>query len=549
MPKKFLVAIDLNKNELLNARLQNLAAAPANPVIGQMYFDTGLDSQRIFTAAGWENVGAIGAGEVATGMLADGAVTTVKIADGNVTLAKLAANSVDASKIVDGSVGNAELANLSVDNGKIAGGAVDAGKLAADAVTTVKILNGNVTLAKLAPDSVDSSKIVDGSIVNADINAAAGIALSKLATDPLARANHTGTQLAATISDFNTAVRTNRLDQMAAPTAAVAMGGQRLTNLAEPQVGSDAATKNYVDGVASGLDFKASVRVATTAALGALNGTPVIDGVQTVAGDRVLVKNQADATTNGIYVVAAGAWARAADADSSAEMTPGSFVFVEEGGTQGDTAWVLSTNGPINLGATGLTFTQFAAPGNFVAGNGLTLTGNTFDIGAGPGISVTADTITIAALGVATGMIADGAVTLVKLAANSVDASKIVDGSVGTAELTDLNVTTAKVADGAITSAKIADGTIVNADIAPGAAIDVTKVNGAVRKVAGDIGGAVAVAFPHNLGTFDVQARVFANAAPREDVEVTIERTDINTVTIRFDVAPAAAAYRVVVTG
>jgi hypothetical protein len=61
--------------------------------------------------------------------------------------------------------------------------------------------------------------ILDGTIVNADINASAAIALSKLATDPLARANHTGTQLAATVSDFDTQVRTSRLDQMAAPTA------------------------------------------------------------------------------------------------------------------------------------------------------------------------------------------------------------------------------------------------------------------------------------------------------------------------------------------
>ena len=89
--------------------------------------------------------------------------------------------------------------------------------------------------------------ILDGTILNADINASAAIALSKLATDPLARANHTGTQLAATVSDFDTQVRTSRLDQMAAPTAAVPLNAQKITGLADPTLAQDAATKAYTD--------------------------------------------------------------------------------------------------------------------------------------------------------------------------------------------------------------------------------------------------------------------------------------------------------------
>ena len=85
------------------------------------------------------------------------------------------------------------------------------------------------------------------SIVNADINASAAIALSKLASDPLARANHTGTQLAATVSDFDTQVRTSRLDQMAVPTASVALNAQKITGLADPTLAQDAATKAYTD--------------------------------------------------------------------------------------------------------------------------------------------------------------------------------------------------------------------------------------------------------------------------------------------------------------
>ena len=95
--------------------------------------------------------------------------------------------------------------------------------------------------------TITSADIANDTIVNADINTAAAISLSKLATDPLARANHTGTQLAATVSDFNTAVRTNRLDQMAAPTAAVPLNAQKLTGVADPTLAQDASTKAYVD--------------------------------------------------------------------------------------------------------------------------------------------------------------------------------------------------------------------------------------------------------------------------------------------------------------
>jgi hypothetical protein len=100
--------------------------------------------------------------------------------------------------------------------------------------------------------------------LDADINASAAIALSKLATDPLARANHTGTQTASTISDFDTQVRTNRLDQMAAPTAAFSKYSKDYS-LGTPTDSTDAATKAYVDAVTEGLHIHASVVAATTA--------------------------------------------------------------------------------------------------------------------------------------------------------------------------------------------------------------------------------------------------------------------------------------------
>ena len=120
-------------------------------------------------------------------------------------------------------------------------------------------VNASAAIAKTKLDlggTITSADLVDGTIVNADINASAAIALSKLATDPLARANHTGTQAASTISDFDTQVRTSRLDQMAAPTAGVALNAQKITGLADPTNAQDAVTLNYITtqkGVANGL--------------------------------------------------------------------------------------------------------------------------------------------------------------------------------------------------------------------------------------------------------------------------------------------------------
>lgn len=220
-------------------------------------------------------------------------------------------------------------------------------------------------------------------LVNADIAAGAAIALTKLATDPLARANHTGTQLASTISNFDTQVRTSRLDQMAAPTSALSVGGQRITSLADPTGSTDAATYQWVnsqiDARVNGQDWKASVRVATSTNTTLAAPGSTVDGVTMVAGDRVLLLGQSTGSQNGIYVWtgAAVAMTRASDADTSAEVTTGMTVPVSEG-THLDAIYLLTTNDAITLDTTALTFTQIAGAGAYVAGTGLTLTGNSF---------------------------------------------------------------------------------------------------------------------------------------------------------------------------
>jgi len=254
--------------------------------------------------------------------------------------------------------------------------------------------NASFTGTFSAPSgTITSTMIADGTIVDGDINASAAIALSKLATDPLARANHTGTQTASTISDFDTQVRTSKVTDLAAPTSSFSMNSQKITSLATPTADADAATKSYVDAATAGLNVHASVQAATTAnitlASDVENGD-TLDGVTLATGNRILVKNQTDKTENGIYVVAAsGAPSRADDYNTAGEVDAGDFFFVEAGTGNGKTGWI-QTNVIATVGSDNIEFTQFSGAGTYTAGTGLTLTGTVFSINT----STTVDTST-----------------------------------------------------------------------------------------------------------------------------------------------------------
>ena len=173
------------------------------------------------------------------------------------------------------------------------------------------------------------------------------------------------------ISDFDSGVQANRVDQLASATNPVSG--------VTPTADAHFAIKSYVDGVAQGLDIKEAARVATTANI-TLSGTQTIDGVSVVADNRVLVKNQSTASQNGLYLCKASTWERTDDLATGADASS-VFVFISEGSTQADQGFVCTTDkGSAVVGTNNLAFTQFSGGGNLTGGDGITKSGNEFSV-------------------------------------------------------------------------------------------------------------------------------------------------------------------------
>jgi len=188
-------------------------------------------------------------------------------------------------------------------------------------------------------------------------------------------------------------------------------GTSGVLKVGTPSADEDAANKLYVDNAIQGLDIKASVKAATTPAIGAitLSGEKNIDGISLVTGDRILVKDQTTASQNGIYIVDTSAWSLADDSDSDS-LSEGAYVFVEGGTVNNNTGWTYTD-------ASAYTWSQFSGAGQLTAGDGLVKVGDAISVSVAAPISIVSDAVTIQ----------DAAITGAKLANNTVTSAQLAD--------------------------------------------------------------------------------------------------------------------------
>ena len=409
---KYLSNLDLVKNELQNAVIQNLASAPGSPVEGLVYYDTGTHQFYFYNGTTW-----VSGGSPSTVTDVTGTAPIVSSGGSTPAISITAATTSNPGSMSAADKTKLDAATASATNSTLVS-RDSSGNFAAGTITAT--LSGNASSATNA----------------SNLN-------SQAASYYLSRSNHTGSQLASTISDFDTQVRTSRLDQMAAPSSAVSFNSQRITSVATPSVDSDVATKGYVDATKQGLVFKDAVRVTTTGNLaasrssntltasgnGSINDTGIDSVTDLALNERVLVKDQSTPADNGIYYItvlgnggAPWVMVRAVDFDSSGDAAPGSYVFINEGTDNADSAWVLSTNAPITLNTTGLTFSKFSGAAQITAGAGLSKTGNTLDVNVdGTSIEISSDALQIKApyrLKIYNASIGDGSTTAIVVTHN-----------------------------------------------------------------------------------------------------------------------------------
>lgn len=441
MARKYLVPIDLSKQELQNAVIQNLASAPSSPVTGQVYYNTTDKVIYFYDGTVWVST------KDAAIPYGTGETTTLGIAD----------------SASDGTSSNLARADHT---------------------------HAGPGFGSVSPQTSFGASSSNGTSTS------------------VARADHTH----GTPAHGNAEHSAVNLSALAAPTADVSMGSFKITNLADPVNNSDAANKGYVDNAIAGLSWKDSVHLlaASNIDLTGTSGTLVIDGHAALTsaedGYRLLLTGQTTSSENGIYTYADNGTSytlsRSSDADTFGELV-GAAVFVKEGTNYEATAWVQANHYLTDF--TNQDWVQFSGQGTYLAQDGVVLTGNVFSFGP------TSDG------GLQTGT----AGASIKLQTNS-----------------GLATTTNGLAVGAGTGISVSSGTV---------AVDTAVV---ARKYAVSVGNNVltSIAVTHSLNNLDVTVQVYEVATGAE-VYPDVTRTDANTVTVGFAVAPTSNQYRVVVIG
>ena len=552
MARKFVVSLDLNKNELINARIQNLSTAPSNPVSGQIYYDTVANILYFWNGAEWISTsGSLEVIQDAIGTYVSGGTgltstyndttgvttidldnTTVNVGSYGTTAAKTASFTVDAQgRLTSASEQDIQIATSQVTNleefiddtvGDSVAGLIKEGEgidvvyddtagtltiSAEDASSSNKgiasfdstdftVNTGNVTLNAERVEDIVANLVVGGTGI--DVTYTDGSGTLSIDIDSTVTTNDGSQTLTNKTIGTGTALGAN-----------LNAANFKVTGLATPTEATDAATKGYVDAVAEGLHVHASVVAATTGNIDlTTGGLLTVDGVELVAGDRVLVRAQTNLAENGIYTAAEGTWARAADYNTAGEIQAGDFVFVSGGSTYNSTGWV-QENVVIVLGTDPIVWDQFSGAGTYTAGAGITLSGTEFSVDVTP-ISGNAS------------LINTGGAVEVKTDISrglSVDANGL-----GINAGTGLTFT-----ENALSFAS----------------------GYGVRKASFDIGNGSATTFTinHNFATRDLTVQIYENASPFAQVEADVEHTDSNNVTVKFAVAPSSAEYRAVIIG
>lgn len=552
MPK-FVNNVDLNQNELRSAVVQVLSSPPVTPKEGQVYYNSVSQTVFVCTLGGaspaWKDLGKPGTVTNVTG------TSPIQVSDGTST-PSISISAADGSNAGSMSAAHYTLVNNATN------------------------LNTASTIVKRDGDGNFAAGTISANLtgdVTGNVSGSAGTvtSLSGHTTDEISE----GT---TNLYYLDTRVRENRLDQMAVPTSSVSLNSQKITNLATPTDATDAANKGYVDAARMGLDVKESVRAATTTSVNiatAIAAGQILDtSVTLFAGNRVLVKDQTTPSQNGIYVVqVSGPPVRAADAYGAAdtgEVSGGTFTFVEEGTVNADSGWVVTSNGPINVGVDPIEWVQFSGAGSITAGDGLTKDGNTLNVGGTTDrITVTANAVDIASTYAGQSTIT----TLGTVTTGTWSASTIVVGKGGTGattftangiiygNITDpLQVTAAGTQYQVLQAGSGGTPTFGALNLGQSAAITGTLPLGnggtgattalAARSALGTPAkykayvpsGSTTAVVTHSLGTTDVTVEIY-EVSTGNTVYCDVTRYSIDIVNLVFSTAPTNQQYRIVV--